>query len=70
MTDAVTTMLERTIRDATYDHCRTDPPAVELRAWLMCQLDRNRDRIPRVDALRLEALIDALTGHTRWTGMD
>lgn len=70
MTDAVTHMLERTILESTYDHCRTDPPAAELRQWLMCQLDRNRERIPRVDALRLEALIDARTGHTRWTGRD
>lgn len=62
MTDPRTFRLERHIREATAFHAKCDPPDPEVYRRLMAELDDARDGLPRADALRLESLIERLTG--------
>ena len=65
MTDAIAHRLERLIRELTSDRHDIDPPDHELRALLRRELDDVRLSMARADALRLEVLIDRLTGAQR-----
>ncbi len=65
MTDAVAHRLERLIRELTSDRHDIDPPAHDLRALLWRELEDVRLSMARADALRLEVLIDRLTGAQR-----
>lgn len=65
MTDAIAHRLERLVRELTADRHDIDPPDHELRALLRRELDDVRLSMLRADALRLEVLIDRLTGAQR-----
>lgn len=62
MTDAVVFWLERLIREACEDRLDSDPPNAGLREELMGKLNGVRSQIRRDDMMRLELLIERLTG--------
>lgn len=72
MTDATVFRLERQIREACALRAACDPPDADAHAALMAALADVRARIPRDEALRLEVLIERVTGVrvTHWTGRD
>ncbi len=63
MTDAVVHRLEREIREECAFHATCDKPDHERYQRLMRRLDDVRVSIQRQDALRLEQLIEKLTGY-------
>jgi hypothetical protein len=65
VTDAVAHRLERLVRELTADRHDIDPPDHEMRALLRRELDDVRLSMARADSLRLEVLIDRLTGAQR-----
>lgn len=72
MTDATVFRLEQQIRETCAFRVATDPPDADAHAHLMARLAAIRERIPRDEALRLEVLIERVTGVrvTHWTGRD
>lgn len=61
--DAVVHRLERLIRETTAFHSAVDRPDVDAYRSLMRELDAVRLSIQRQEALRLETLIERLTGY-------
>lgn len=64
MTDIRVHRLERQIRERAYDLTAGTERARDVRESLSAELDAVRPFIQRQDALRLEVLIDRLTGMT------
>lgn len=65
MTDSQTHRLERLIRETTVDLRPGSPQMRDRRESLMAELTAIAPFVPRADVLRLETLIERLTGVKR-----